>query len=155
MIIQCVCQHAFQDSVYGEKMRVHNKTTKENEYVCTVCSAKHSKGGGETDKKKSKKQKLCDLRNSELRQNSVDINALWAGHFVPMVQTSEQGQETGQVLVPVSASAFVTGEKTIKICGDYRVLGSSKDALAWWTNWLSYRPFKAGIAGSNPVQASV
>lgn len=31
----CTCTHAYQDKEYGNKQRVHNKTTKG--YRCTVC----------------------------------------------------------------------------------------------------------------------
>jgi len=37
-IIKCNCKNEYQDKKYGENMRVHNSTVKENEYRCTVCS---------------------------------------------------------------------------------------------------------------------
>ncbi len=42
-IVQCKCDHKFQDDTYGKNKRVanecDNKTTKE--YRCTVCGTKH------------------------------------------------------------------------------------------------------------------
>lgn len=39
-IKKCDCNHKFQDSEYGYKMRVMN-ATKTGEYKCTVCGKKH------------------------------------------------------------------------------------------------------------------
>jgi hypothetical protein len=36
-IRRCDCTNAFQDKKYGKNMRVHNISTKHNEYRCTVC----------------------------------------------------------------------------------------------------------------------
>lgn len=36
-ILQCSCEHAYQDEKYGKKMRVHNSRVKQDEYRCTVC----------------------------------------------------------------------------------------------------------------------
>lgn len=39
-IVQCTCEHEFQDKTFGKKMRVHNKlqSSPGNEkYRCTVC----------------------------------------------------------------------------------------------------------------------
>lgn len=36
-IVKCTCQHEWQDKQYGKGNRVMNKTTKLDEYRCTVC----------------------------------------------------------------------------------------------------------------------
>lgn len=38
-IKKCVCEHKFQDKIYGKDMRVHTPTKKEDNkiYRCTVC----------------------------------------------------------------------------------------------------------------------
>ena len=36
-IIKCSCEHQFQDSKYGNSMRVHNAKQKADLYICTVC----------------------------------------------------------------------------------------------------------------------
>ena len=39
-IIQCTCEHEFQDKTYGKKNRLHNKlqsTGSTEKYRCTVC----------------------------------------------------------------------------------------------------------------------
>ncbi len=54
MIIECICIHEVQDEKYGNKMRVHNKTGKDNEWRCSICGSNKTKGGGDT-KKKGKK----------------------------------------------------------------------------------------------------
>ena len=42
MIIACRCANAFQDAMYGVRMRVHNQTkqngrNEDRRYRCTVC----------------------------------------------------------------------------------------------------------------------
>lgn len=39
MILRCHCVSAYQDAVYGDKQRVHNRTKKSDDTVhrCTVC----------------------------------------------------------------------------------------------------------------------
>ena len=44
-IKECVCDHKFQDSRYGKRMRVMNPTMKESgqkqQFRCTVCGRLH------------------------------------------------------------------------------------------------------------------
>lgn len=39
MIRKCSCKHAYQDSVYGQSMRVFNPLKDKNKARCTVCSS--------------------------------------------------------------------------------------------------------------------
>jgi len=55
MIIECTCIHEYQDATYGNKMRVHNKTAKENEWRCSICGSNKTKGSATTEKKGKKK----------------------------------------------------------------------------------------------------
>jgi len=45
LITQCVCEHKYQDSVYGKGNRVHNPcrttTPQKTGYRCTVCGRTH------------------------------------------------------------------------------------------------------------------
>lgn len=52
MILKCTCKHAYQDSVYGDNMRVHNPCNKGNR--CTVCGNVSAKKDSAEDKKDSK-----------------------------------------------------------------------------------------------------
>ena len=52
MILKCTCKHAYQDSVYGDNMRVHNPCNKGNR--CTVCGNVSEKKDSAEDKKDSK-----------------------------------------------------------------------------------------------------
>ena len=37
-IMQCTCEHEYQDGKYGKQMRVHNGSgKKDNQWKCTVC----------------------------------------------------------------------------------------------------------------------
>lgn len=43
-IKECVCEHAFQDKMYGKQKRVMNpraKNSGKQEYRCTVCERVH------------------------------------------------------------------------------------------------------------------
>lgn len=45
MIMKCTCEHAYQDRVHGDKMRVQNPVTgREKTFRCTVCTKENSKG---------------------------------------------------------------------------------------------------------------
>jgi hypothetical protein len=61
MILRCRCVSKFQDGLYGESMRVHNKTRKSDGAMqrCTVCKdEKHaSPAPSKVDKKQEKKSK--------------------------------------------------------------------------------------------------
>jgi hypothetical protein len=37
---RCSCKHEYQDSKYGQNMRVHNFNQKKTEARCTVCGTK-------------------------------------------------------------------------------------------------------------------
>lgn len=40
MILKCKCNHAYQDQIYGNENRIHNKAKGPNntvEWRCTVC----------------------------------------------------------------------------------------------------------------------
>jgi len=59
MVIKCRCDHEYQDVVYGDGKRLHNKMNgKEGYYRCTVCGATNTSGsatGNTTPSKKAKK----------------------------------------------------------------------------------------------------
>jgi len=38
MILKCDCKNKQQDKMYGNQMRVMNKTSKDSTYRCTVCA---------------------------------------------------------------------------------------------------------------------
>lgn len=38
-IVECSCEHDFQDKKYGKKQRVHNYAEKKEGWRCTVCSS--------------------------------------------------------------------------------------------------------------------
>lgn len=44
-----------QDAMYGEGMRVHNETAKEDTYRCTVCGTERSHAMKKSEKKSGKK----------------------------------------------------------------------------------------------------
>lgn len=41
-IDQCVCDHEYQDAIYGRQQRVHNWAIKKRVWRCTVCGREHS-----------------------------------------------------------------------------------------------------------------
>ncbi len=47
-ILDCSCEHAFQDKTYGRRKRVHNSThesqTRIKGYRCTVCGRETTDG---------------------------------------------------------------------------------------------------------------
>ena len=55
MTLKCNCEHAFQDSTYGDNMRVHNPTSKDGVFRCTVCTKERGMGGAVVKGKGSKK----------------------------------------------------------------------------------------------------
>jgi len=44
-IMRCDCKNEGQDALNGKGMRVHNKTSKERTYRCTVCKSEKQKAG--------------------------------------------------------------------------------------------------------------
>lgn len=44
VILQCHCQHAYQDKVYGKQQRVHNPCGSKNkgQFRCTACGTTRS-----------------------------------------------------------------------------------------------------------------
>jgi len=62
-IIKCGCDgylgkrqgSEFQESAYKGGLRVHNSTSKEHTYRCSVCGIERSHGGGDDNDKKKKK----------------------------------------------------------------------------------------------------
>lgn len=54
MILKCTCEHKFQDSKHGSKLRVHNYAPRSKElggsegYRCTVCGALKPKGSAKS-----------------------------------------------------------------------------------------------------------
>ena len=42
MIMECVCEHAFQDRRYGKHRRVMNPKADRSAARCTVCGREHS-----------------------------------------------------------------------------------------------------------------
>jgi hypothetical protein len=43
-ILKCNCVQEFQDETYGQNMRVHNKTAKDDTWRCCVCNTERKKG---------------------------------------------------------------------------------------------------------------
>ena len=44
-VLQCVCEHEFQDRKYGKGFRLFNRALKEaNKYRCTVCGKEKTSG---------------------------------------------------------------------------------------------------------------
>ena len=41
MILKCNCKHEQQDRMYGKGKRVHNPTSTEGVYRCTVCKSEN------------------------------------------------------------------------------------------------------------------
>lgn len=41
-IVQCTCQHAYQDATYGKGKRVANEMKTPGKSRCTVCGMVHS-----------------------------------------------------------------------------------------------------------------
>jgi len=39
-ILKCKCEHTFQDTTYGNKLRVHNISQDGRKAICTVCKNK-------------------------------------------------------------------------------------------------------------------
>lgn len=37
-ILECTCEHDYQDKKYGKKHRVHNYANKKEGWRCTVCN---------------------------------------------------------------------------------------------------------------------
>lgn len=64
MILHCGCQMGrgaiYQDDLYGVGRRVHNKTTKENSYRCTLCGAERGTPGQQLSKKEQKALKEAE-----------------------------------------------------------------------------------------------
>ena len=57
-IMQCSCQHPFQDQRYGPSQRVHNHTTTPAGWRCTICSKhKGEKAADKPDKSEKKEEK--------------------------------------------------------------------------------------------------
>ena len=54
-IMQCNCQHPFQDQRYGLGQRVHNHTESPAGWRCTVCNK--NKGEKITEKSEKKEEK--------------------------------------------------------------------------------------------------
>ena len=53
-IIKCSCKHEFQDSVYGNGMRLHNLgqgQKNSNTYKCTICKNKTTETSHATPKR--------------------------------------------------------------------------------------------------------
>lgn len=50
-ILRCSCKNEYQDEKYGTGMRVHNRTTKDGIWRCTVCDTNNSSGVAEKKKK--------------------------------------------------------------------------------------------------------
>ena len=57
MILPCICKHDYQDSLYGHGNRVMNPDKEAQQYICTVCGTKRSKGNAAPEKKKEKTKK--------------------------------------------------------------------------------------------------
>ena len=62
-IMQCSCQHPFQDQRYGSSQRVHNHTTNPIGWRCVICgkhkgekTADKSDKSNKSDKKEEKKK---------------------------------------------------------------------------------------------------
>ena len=51
-ILKCECSHSFQDGKYGVGRRLHNPTTREGTWRCTVCSSDNRVGSLSTKKGK-------------------------------------------------------------------------------------------------------
>lgn len=43
-IVNCDCQHSFQDKEYGPGKRLANYATKNGRFRCTVCEREHGDG---------------------------------------------------------------------------------------------------------------
>lgn len=54
MILSCTCKHAYQDANHGTGNRVMNPNKEGDQFICTVCGNKRSKGNSAPEKKKEK-----------------------------------------------------------------------------------------------------
>jgi hypothetical protein len=54
-VIQCSCEHEFQDRRFGKNMRLMNAIKPDKGYRCTVCLAIRYSSGSIIESKKAKK----------------------------------------------------------------------------------------------------